>query len=302
MTVYVLRAFKDCVASQDDDEDTTDESSVDKITVGHGGVPHKSISPIKGPSKEAASLLPANYPTYKTVEPSLVSTHDMDIFRVERLWTNSEGKKFAFGYHYLRPHETFHEPSRKFYDNEVFRVPLYEVLPLDTIWSQCWVMDPTTFCRGRPNEAREEHVYICEYRVDKTARLFNKISKPKHPICTKFYAFTDFDLKLKLTRSYTPHQLAGKVGGRQEECTSISSSVPRIKNASLDITPAAGSKKMKQKKISHKTTQKPRITANIETVSQKLLSSLKDDEPLNVTNLLEGMKRKRYKPTSYNTI
>ena len=57
--------------------------------------------------------------------------------------------------------------------------------------------------RGRPNEAREEHVYICEYRVDKTARLFNKISKHKHPTCTKFYAFTDFDLRLRLTRSYT---------------------------------------------------------------------------------------------------
>ena len=57
------------------------------------------------------------------------------------------GQKFAFGFHYLRPHETFHEPSRKFFDNEVFRVPLYEVLPLDTIWKQCWVMDPSTFCR-----------------------------------------------------------------------------------------------------------------------------------------------------------
>ena len=149
MTVYVLRAFKD---RQKDGDGGVDEvgGTDQKITVGHGGVPHKSISPIKGPSKEAASLLAGNYPTYKTVvaDGSQVSTQDMDIFRVERLWVNEAGKKFAFGYHYLRPHETFHEPSRKFYDNEVFRVPLYEVLPLDTIWSQCWVMDPTTFCRS----------------------------------------------------------------------------------------------------------------------------------------------------------
>ena len=46
-------------------------------------------------------------------------------------------------------------------------------------------------------------MYICESRVDKTARLFNKISKHKYPTCTKFYVFKDFDLKLKLTRSYT---------------------------------------------------------------------------------------------------
>ena len=142
MTVYVLRAPK----AEDDIKESKKEGE-ENITVGHGGIPHKSISPIKGPSKEAESLHAGNYPTYKSVDPDLVSTQDMDIFRVERLWVNEAGKKFAFGYHYLRPHETFHEPSRKFYDNEVFRVPLYEVLPLDTIWKQCWVMDPVTFCR-----------------------------------------------------------------------------------------------------------------------------------------------------------
>lgn len=173
------------------------------MVLGPGGVPHKAISPIKGPSKEAASILSGNYPTYKTVDPTITTSEDMDIFRVERLWVNEAGLRFAFGFHYLRPHETFHEPSRRFFDNEVFRVPLYEVLPLDTIWGECWVTDPSTFCRGRPKAAKEEHVYICEYRVDKTARLFNKISKPKYPTTTKPYAFTNFDLRLKVTRSYT---------------------------------------------------------------------------------------------------
>ena len=204
MTVYVLRAFKDPQrgGSPRKAPDAA-EGDTGKIILGPGGIPHKSISPIKGPSKEAASLLSGNYPTYKTVEQEDASTEDMDIFRVERLWKTEEGKMFAFGYHYLRPHETFHEPSRRFFHNEVFRVPLYEVLPLDSMWRQCWVMDPVTFCRGRPSGATEQDVFICEYRVDKTARLFNKISKPKYPVCTKFYAFTDFDLRLKVTRAYT---------------------------------------------------------------------------------------------------
>ena len=123
--------------------------------------------------------------------------------RIERLWTNEAGEKFAFGHHYLRPHETFHEPSRKFFNNEVFRVPIHEVLPIDTIWKQCWVLDIPTFGRGRPIGAVEEHVYICEYRVDKTARLFNKISKPKYPTCTKWFAFDLFDHKLKPQRCFT---------------------------------------------------------------------------------------------------
>ena len=196
MTVYVLRAFKD--KNGLDAAKARDEN----IVTGPGGVPHKSISPIKGPSKEAASLAPSNYPTYKTVGDS-ASTNDMDIFRVERLWRNETGAMFAFGYHFLRPHETFHEPSRKFYDNEVFRVPLYEVLPLDTIWRECWVLDPITFVKGRPLASQEEHVYICEYRVDKSARLFHRLAKGKDVICTKWYAFHTFDVKIKASRNFT---------------------------------------------------------------------------------------------------
>ena len=29
------------------------------------------------------------------------------------------GEKFAFGHMYVKPHETFHEPNRKFFPNEV---------------------------------------------------------------------------------------------------------------------------------------------------------------------------------------
>lgn len=95
----------------------------------------------------------------------------------------------------------------RFFPNEVMRVPLYEVVPVELIMSLCWVLDLNTYCKGRPIGADEEHIYICEYRVDKSARLFSKISKSKYPVCTKTYAFERFDQKLKLTRTYTPHEL-----------------------------------------------------------------------------------------------
>ena len=115
------------------------------------------------------------------------------------------GERFAFGHHYLRPHETYHEPTRKFYPNEVMRVPLYEIISLDLIWARCWVLDPMTYCKGRPIEAVEEHVYICEYRVDKTAHLFYKISKSQSRanLCLKSYAFETFETRLKPVRTYT---------------------------------------------------------------------------------------------------
>lgn len=87
------------------------------------------------------------------------------------------------------------------------RVPLYEAVPVELIMEHCWVLDLNTYCKGRPIGASEKHVYICEYRVDKTARLFSKVSKSKYPICTKSYAFDKFETRLKVSRTYTPHDL-----------------------------------------------------------------------------------------------
>ncbi len=91
----------------------------------------------------------------------------------------SSGDRFAFGNYYLRPHETFHEPNRKFFSNEVFRVPLYEIVALQYIAEGCCVLDLQTYCKGRPKGVQERDVYICEYRLDKTAHLFYKITRPK---------------------------------------------------------------------------------------------------------------------------
>ena len=155
-------------SSSKPDQEKGEENKKKEVTV--GGIQHKLMSPTKGPSLEASSLARGNYPTFRTADPSATAVDDMDIFRVERLWRDESGQRFAFGHHYLRPRETYHEPSRRFFPNEVFRVPIYEVLPLDSVWARCWVLDPQTFCRGRPVGAVEEHVYICEHRVDKGAR------------------------------------------------------------------------------------------------------------------------------------
>lgn len=57
----------------------------------------------------------------------------------------NRGERLAYGHYYIRPHETFHEASRKFFQCEVVRVPLYEVLTLDYIVGICCVMDSHTF-------------------------------------------------------------------------------------------------------------------------------------------------------------
>ena len=83
--------------------------------------------------------------------------------------------KFAFGHHYLKPHETFHEPTRRFFTNEVMRVPLYEIVPLKILVGRCWVFNLNIYFKGRPKNCNEDHVYVCEYRVDKSAHAFAKV-------------------------------------------------------------------------------------------------------------------------------
>lgn len=152
------------------------------------------------PDPESTPTSTVRKHTYKTI--GKIEYTECDIFRVERLWKDHEGNRFVFGHHYLRPHETYHEPTRKFYQNEVVRVPLYEVVPIDLVMGRCWVLDPTTFCKGRPVDCEESHVYICELRMDKAARLFSKISKQQYPVCTKSYAFNKFEQRLKISRNY----------------------------------------------------------------------------------------------------
>ncbi|RZC36921.1 histone-lysine N-methyltransferase ash1 [Asbolus verrucosus] len=49
--------------------------------------------------------------TYDTI--GKIDYADLDIFRIERLWKDCKtGQRFAYGHHYLRPHETYHEPTR----------------------------------------------------------------------------------------------------------------------------------------------------------------------------------------------
>lgn len=137
--------------------------------------------------------------TYKTI--GKINYAECDIFRVERLWMDHKGNRFVSGHNYLRPHETFHEPSRKFYQNEVIRVPVYEDVPIDLIMGRCWVLDPTTFCKGRPVGCVESHVYIGELKMDKARKKFSKILKNRYLVCTKPYAFNEFVQKLKISRN-----------------------------------------------------------------------------------------------------
>ncbi|XP_033161603.1 histone-lysine N-methyltransferase ash1 [Drosophila mauritiana] len=258
---------------------------------------------------ESGKVLPTKKHTYETI--GAIDYQECDIFRVEHLWKNELGKRFIFGHHFLRPHETFHEPSRRFYPNEVVRVSLYEVVPIELVIGRCWVLDRTTFCKGRPMECNDEdHCYICELRVDKTARFFSK-AKANHPACTKSYAFRKFPEKIKISKSYAPHDVdpsllktrkqktelelgAGqttmhKVPGRQEQHQpKMVGRKPRGISAPADatavhvVTPMAPNKQMLKKRRS-------RLENVLITMKLKCLDAqTAQEQPIDLSYLLSG--------------
>ncbi|XP_044756994.1 histone-lysine N-methyltransferase ash1 [Coccinella septempunctata] len=223
---------------------------------------------------------------YQTI--GKIDYNDLDIFRIERLWKDSStGQRYAYGHHYLRPHETYHEPTRKFFQNEVMRVPLYEAVPVELIISQCWVLDLNTFCKGRPIGADEKHVYICEYRVDKSARLFHKVSKAKFPVCTKSYVFERFPERLKISRTYTPHELGDSSIKTKSRKTQDEKHLNVVESRATSVSAP---------KVRDLNEQKSRLN----NILLKLLSKMPTKQVLDVSYLLEGGRRRKNKNFKMN--
>ncbi|KAL1506251.1 hypothetical protein ABEB36_005647 [Hypothenemus hampei] len=223
--------------------------------------------------------------TYETI--GNIDYSELDIFRIERLWKDKDtGQRFAYGHHYLRPHETFHEPTRKFFSNEVMRVPLYEAVPVELIMERCWVMDINTFCKGRPIGCQEEHVYICEYRVDKGAKMFSKVAKSKFPICTKSFAFEHFETRLKVTRTYCPHDVDKSllkncgVGRRRLDKEKEKNSPTNVPGPQVQLQAFIRRSPSEQK-------------ARLNKILLNLLSKVPSKQVMDVSYLLEGGRRRK---------
>lgn len=64
-------------------------------------------------------------------------------------------------------------------------------------------MQSVCFSTGRPKNVKEQDVYICDYRLDKSAHLFYKIHRNRYPVCTKPYAFNHFPKRLTPKRDFS---------------------------------------------------------------------------------------------------
>lgn len=128
------------------------------------------------------------------------------IIRVQHLAIIESTKQhILYGHHYLWPSETYHEPTRKFFHNEVLKSPNCEWAALEEVRSTCAVLDKTTFFKGKPRNFVPEDIFVCEFRVDRAAKQFNRVGKTGHgvQVSTKNYAFEMFETPLSLKRTYS---------------------------------------------------------------------------------------------------
>lgn len=63
-------------------------------------------------------------------------------------------------------------------------------------------------------------MYICDYRLDKSAHLFYKIHRNRYPVCTKQYAFNHFPKRLTPKRDFSVRMLSGSCQGGAAESRS----------------------------------------------------------------------------------
>ncbi|KAM9482460.1 polybromo 1, like isoform 1-T2 [Clarias gariepinus] len=95
------------------------------------------------------------------------------IGRIEKMW-EQDGVAFFFGPIFIHPEETEHEPTKMFYQREVFLSNQEETSPMMCILGKCVVSSFKDFISCRPTEFAEENVHVCESRYIESEKQMKK--------------------------------------------------------------------------------------------------------------------------------
>lgn len=116
------------------------------------------------------------------------------VYRVERLF-EKEGVKTFWARQFFRQRETFHVPTRTFYEKEVMQGDLHDAVPVSKVLGKCYVMPVKDYFKYRPEGFDEKDVFVCEWRYTSKVRNWKKI-KPSH--------FWDIPAHLNIVARDTP--------------------------------------------------------------------------------------------------
>lgn len=85
------------------------------------------------------------------------------------------GGVLLHGCWFYRPAETFHIPTRRFMEKEIFKTDNYTSTPLSQVSGKCCVMFVKDYFRSKPLNFADADVYVCESRYSCKGKSFKKI-------------------------------------------------------------------------------------------------------------------------------
>jgi len=96
------------------------------------------------------------------------------IYHVERLF-EKDGAKTIWARQFFRQRETFHVPTRTFFEKEVMQGDLHNAIPITKVMGKCFVMALKDYIKYKPETFEEKDIYVCEWRYTSKIRNWKKI-------------------------------------------------------------------------------------------------------------------------------
>jgi len=102
------------------------------------------------------------------------SAAEAHIYHVERLFER-DGEKTIWARQFFRQRETFHVPTRTFYEKEVMQGDIHNAIPITKVTGKCFVMAYKDYIKYRPEGFEERDIFVCEWRYTSRIRNWKKI-------------------------------------------------------------------------------------------------------------------------------
>jgi len=99
---------------------------------------------------------------------------DPHIYMVERMFEKN-GSKAIWGGQFFRQRETFHVPTRTFYEKEVMKGDIHIAIPISKVLGKCYVMPQKDYVKYKPAGLDEKDIFVCEWRYTSKQRNWKKI-------------------------------------------------------------------------------------------------------------------------------
>eukprot|EP00088_Acartia_fossae_P025373 TRINITY_DN2619_c0_g1_i1.p1 TRINITY_DN2619_c0_g1~~TRINITY_DN2619_c0_g1_i1.p1 ORF type:complete len:664 (-),score=228.07 TRINITY_DN2619_c0_g1_i1:898-2889(-) len=97
------------------------------------------------------------------------------IYQVERLFERDGCGKTIWARQFFRQRETFHVPTRTFFEKEVMQGDLHSSVPVTKVLGKCIVMPHKDYFKLKPEGFDEKDIYVCEWRYTSKIRNWKKI-------------------------------------------------------------------------------------------------------------------------------